>query len=212
MEHLFRRTVGAQFAPAEGARVALAMVPALVGIAVLGGTRVGGTVPAGALLGVLFVASCDLGPTLHIRVQAMGTGTVVGALLLGLGCRIGGPWWVAMLALAAMTFVSGLLSLVPSYGPLVAQVGIVLTILLALALGRDGGPAAAVPSALGFLLGGWPSACLSWCRPRLAGRRLPVARPHELHMRPLRQMRQRHLWPRQACPACLAAPAPVMRR
>lgn len=151
MWQVFRRTAGAPFTPVRGARVALAMLPALVGIAVLGHTRVGSDVAGGALLGVLFVASCDLGPSLRIRAQAMAVGALVGTLLLGLGSWIGGPWWVAVPALAVTTFLSGLL---PLYGPVCAQVGLILTILVALALGRDGGPATAAPTALGFLLGG----------------------------------------------------------
>ena len=151
MWQIFRRTAGAPFTPVRGAQVALAMLPPLVGIAVLGRTRVGSNVAGGALLGVLFVASCDVGPSLRIRAQAMAAGAVMGTLLLGLGSWIGGPWWVAVPALAVTTFLSGLL---PLYSPVIAQMGIILTILFALALGRDGGPANAVPAALGFLLGG----------------------------------------------------------
>src|SRR5262249_47901952 len=74
-----------------------------------------------------------------------------GALLMVLGSSIGGPWWVAVLTLTLATFIGGILSV---YGMGVAQVGIILTILFAMALGRDGGPAVAVPTALGFLSGG----------------------------------------------------------
>jgi hypothetical protein len=104
MWQVFRRPAGAQFTPVRGARVALAMLPPLVGIAVLGRTRGGSHVAVGALLGVLFVASCDLGSSLRIRAQAMAAGAVVGALLLGLGSWICGPWWVAVPTLAVTTF------------------------------------------------------------------------------------------------------------
>ena len=75
----------------------------------------------------LFVAFCDLGPSLRIRAQAMAAGTILGAFLLGLGSAIGGPWWVPVPILALATLLSGLLSV---YSPVVAQVGVILTILL----------------------------------------------------------------------------------
>jgi hypothetical protein len=56
-----------------------------------------------------------------------------------------------MPTLGLATFLGGLL---PLYGPVAAQLGVVLAILFALALGRDGGPANAAPTALGFLFGG----------------------------------------------------------
>jgi uncharacterized membrane protein YccC len=151
MWQVFWCTASTRFTPARGARVALAMLPPLVGIAVLGHSRVGSNVAVGTLLGVLFVAPCDQGTSLRIRAQAMTVGSLVGALLVGLGSWIGGPWWVAMPALAVTTFLSGLL---PLYGTVVAQMGTTLTVLVAFALGRGGGPATAVPTALGYLLGG----------------------------------------------------------
>jgi uncharacterized membrane protein YccC len=127
------------------------MLLPLVVLAVVGHNRVGSSAAVGALLGVLFAAFCDLGPSLRLRTWAMAAGAVAGAVLLGLGSWIGGTWWVAASTLALATFLSGLL---PRYGPVVAQVGTVLTIVFALALGRDGAPTQAAPTALGFLFGG----------------------------------------------------------
>jgi hypothetical protein len=134
--------------------MAAAMLLPVAIIQVLGRSRVGSAAAAGTLLGVLLVAFCDPGPSLRIRARAlaMAAGALVGALLLGLGSWIGGPpWWVAAPALALATFLGGVL---PRYGPIAAQLGIVLSIHFAVALGRGGGPATAAPSALGFLVGG----------------------------------------------------------
>ncbi len=152
MWQIFQRTAGARLTPVRGVRAALAMLLPVVVIDVLGRNRVSSSAAVGTLLGVLFVAFCDVGVTLRDRVRAMTAGATVGALLLTLGSAIGGLWWVAVLALALATFLSGMLP--PVYGPVAGQVGIVLTIVLAVALGRDGGLALALPSALGFLFGG----------------------------------------------------------
>jgi hypothetical protein len=151
---IFRRNVGAQFTPIRGAWMAIAMLLPVAIIQVLGHSRVSSAAAGGALLGVLFVAFCDPGSShsLPIRARAMAAGTLVGALLLGLGSWIGGPtWWVAALTLGLVTFLGGVLAL---YGPVAAQLGVILSILFAVALGRGGGPASAAPSLLGFLVGG----------------------------------------------------------
>jgi hypothetical protein len=151
MRQVFSRTADTQFTPGRGARAAVAMLLPVVVLEVLGRNRANGDAAAGTLLGVLFVAFCDIGTSPPIRARAMAAGAVVGALLLALGSSIGGSWWVAVLAVALATLLSGML---PVYGPVVAQVGIILTIVFALALGRDGGPIRAGPTALGFLFGG----------------------------------------------------------
>ena len=131
--------------------MAVAMLLPLLVLEVLGRNHVGSNAAVGTLLGVLFVAFCDLGPSLRIRAWAMAAGATLGALLMELGSAIGGSWWVVVPTLALATFLSGVLSV---YGPVVAQVGVILTIVFAVALGRDGGPASAVPAALGFIFGG----------------------------------------------------------
>jgi hypothetical protein len=170
---IFRRMDGAPFTPARGARVALAMLPPLVTIANLGHSRVGSNVAVGTLLGVLFVAPCDQGSSLRIRVEAMTAASLVGTLVVGLGSWFGEPWWVAVPVLGVTTFLSGLL---PLSGTVVAQVGTTLTVLVAFALGRDGGPATAVPTALGYVLGGilflalvFVSSALGWLLHLLGG-------------------------------------------
>jgi hypothetical protein len=127
------------------------MLLPLVVLEVLGRNRVGSNAAVGTLLGVLFVAFCDLGASLRVRTGAMTAGAVLGTLLLALGSAIGGPWWVAVPAIALATFLSGVLLV---YGPVVTQVGIILTVVFVVALGRDGGSAAAIPAALGFFFGG----------------------------------------------------------
>jgi uncharacterized membrane protein YccC len=147
----FRPTVGSHLDLARGARAAVAMLLPLFTLEALGRNQVGSQVAVGTLLGVIFVAFCDIGPTLRVRVRAMGCGAVVGALLILLGSWIGGSWWVAVPAIALATFLSGIL---PAHGQVVAQVGIILTMVFTVALGKDGGLAAAWPAMLGFLFGG----------------------------------------------------------
>jgi hypothetical protein len=146
-----RANPDAHLTPARGTRAAVATLLPLVIIELVGLGRLGSSAAAGTLLGALMAAFCDLGPSLHIRTRAMGAGILLGTLLMLLGSAIGGPWWVAVPALGIATFLSGLL---PIYGPVVAQVGTILTVVFALALGRASGPAAALPTALGFLFGG----------------------------------------------------------
>jgi uncharacterized membrane protein YccC len=147
----FHHSAGASFNPIRGAQVASALLLLVVVIEVLGRNRVSSSAAVGALVGVLIVAFCDVGRSLQIRARTMAAGAAGGALLFGLGSSIGGPWWVAVPALGLAVFISGALAV---YGPVVAQLGVILTIVFAVALGSDGGPAAAVPVALGFLIGG----------------------------------------------------------
>ncbi len=147
----FRRAAGTHLNPASGVLAVVGMLLPLLALETLGYIHVSSNAAAGTLLGVLFVAFCDLGPSVRIRVRAMAAGAVVGALLMGLGTAIGGPWWVAVPAIGLATFLSGLL---PMYGKVVAQVSVILTIVFALALGKGSGPSAALSSALGFLFGG----------------------------------------------------------
>jgi hypothetical protein len=141
----------ARLTPERGARVAVAILLPLVVLEVLGRTRVGSSVAGGTLLGVLFAAFCDLGPSLRVRTRAMGAGILLGAPLILLGFSIGSSWWVAALALTLATFLSGLLLV---YGLIATQVGTILAIVFAIALGQASGPAAGLLTALGFLLGG----------------------------------------------------------
>lgn len=151
MPQTLRPTSGVHLTPVRGARAAIAMLMSLLVLEGLVHNRVETSAAVGTLLGVLFVAFCDLGPSLRIRARAMSAGTVVGALLMALGSWISGPWWLAAPTLGLITFLAGVLAV---YGPVAAQVAVVLTITFALALGRGGGPSAAVPTALGFLFGG----------------------------------------------------------
>ncbi len=147
----FQRETDAHLAPGRGALVTVAMLVPLFIIEGMSRNRLDSSAAAGTLLGVLFVAFCDIGPALRTRMWAMGSSIVLGTLLMLLGAAIGGPWWVAVLALTLATVLSGLL---PVYGPAAAQVGTILTIVFAVALGSSGGRATAVPTALGFLFGG----------------------------------------------------------
>ncbi len=152
LQELFRPSAGSHLDPASGARAAVAMFLPLFVLEVIGRNEVGASAAAGTLLGVLFVAFCDLGPTLRARALAMSAGAIIGALLMLLGSWLGSLWWwTPALALALATFASGML---PPYGMVATQAGVILTIVLAVALGKDGGLAAAVPAALGYLFGG----------------------------------------------------------
>src|SRR5262249_40883417 len=104
MQPMFRRTAAAPLSPARGARGALALLLSLLAIAGLGRTPLGRSLAVGALSGVLFVAYCDLGPSLPNRTRAMAAGTLLGAPLLVLGDVLSRPWWVPVPALALATF------------------------------------------------------------------------------------------------------------
>jgi hypothetical protein len=151
LQDAFHRTAGSHLDPAKGARAAVSMLLPLLVLEVLGHNHVGSSAATGTLLGVLFVAFCDLGSTRRERLLAMSAAVVVGTLLLGLGAWIGGPWWVAVPALGLATFLSGLL---PVFGKVAAQVGTILTIVFALALGQAGRTTSALLTALGFFFGG----------------------------------------------------------
>ncbi len=77
--------------------------------------------------------------------------TLSGPLVVAAGRSLAPPWWLATLAVCIVTLLARLLFI---YGPLASLVGVLLTIVFVVTLGMDGGPATALPSALGVLLGG----------------------------------------------------------
>jgi hypothetical protein len=76
---------------------------------------------------------------------------VGGALMTALGRLIGGPWWVEIVEIFLVVFISKLLSV---YGRVAAAMGLLLTIPFVISLANRGGPATTLPAAGGFLLGG----------------------------------------------------------
>ena len=144
---LFRRKPGTRPNPVKGFYTALAMFLPLIVLSMLGQSAFGGLVMFGALI----TSFGDVGTSSRMQVRALGVTAVGGALMTGLGRLIGGPWWVELVEIFLVVFLGGLLRV---YGRVAAGIGILLTIPLVLSLSAHGGPATALPSAAGFLLGG----------------------------------------------------------
>jgi hypothetical protein len=151
LRHLFKITPGATLTPDRGLRTAGAFGLSLLVLAAFGRTPFGGALGLGFLLGVLFTSFGDVGTSVRARGVAMSALTLGGPLAMAAGRSLAASWWVAALAVFGVTLVAGFLFI---YGPLVSLVGMLLSIVFVVALGIDGGPATALPSALGFLLGG----------------------------------------------------------
>lgn len=151
LQYLFKITPGATLTPNRGLRTAMAFCVALLVLAVFGHTPFGGAVGFGFLLGVLFTSFSDVSASLRMQVGAMSAITLGGPLALAAGRSLAVPWWLVALAIFVVTLLAGLLSI---YGPLVSLVGVLLTIVFVVALSVDGGLGTALPSMLGFLLGG----------------------------------------------------------
>ena len=151
LQHLFSITPGATLTPSRGLRTAGAFGLSLLVLAAFGRTPFGSVLGFGFLLGVLFTSFCDVGASVCVRAVAMSALTLGGPLVVAAGRSLVAPWWLTALAVFVVTLFAGFLSL---YGPLVSLVGVLLTIVFVVSLGSDGGPATALPSALGVLLGG----------------------------------------------------------
>lgn len=151
LQPLFEITPGAKLAPARGLRTAVAIFLALLLLAVFGHTAFGNAVGLGFLLGVLFSSFCDFGASARARLVAMSALTIAGPFVVAVGRALSPAWWLAALVVFVVTFLAGLLL---AYGPLVGLIELQLTIVFVATLGIGGGPGTALPSALGFLLGG----------------------------------------------------------
>ncbi len=149
--HLFSITPGAHLKPARGVRAAVAIFLALLLLAAFGHTAFGSAAGLGFLLGVLFTEFCDLGSSQRARVLAMSALTIGGPLVVAAGRSWPALWWMDALAVFVVTLLAGSLL---SRSPLMSLVGLLLTIAFVVTLGMGGGAATALPSALGFLLGG----------------------------------------------------------
>src|SRR5260370_41923455 len=68
-----------------------------------------------------------------------------------MGLVIGGPWWVEIVEIFLVVFISGLLSV---YGRVAATMGLLLMLPFVSSLANRSGPATARPAAGGFLAGG----------------------------------------------------------
>jgi hypothetical protein len=144
---LFHSTPGARPNPVKGGYTALAIFLPLIVLNMLGQAAFGGQVMFGALL----TAFGDPGTSSRIQAKALLVVAIGGALMTAFGRLIGGPWWLELLEIFLAVLLSGLLA---AYGRAAAAVGLFLTIILVLSLSTRGGPASAVSSAAGFLLGG----------------------------------------------------------
>ena len=147
MAVLFRSNSGAKPNPVKGCSTALAMFLPLLVLTMLGQRAFGVLVMTGALL-----TSCgDIDTSYRIQAWSLGMTAVGGALMTALGRLIGGPWWVEIVEIFLVVFISGLLSV---YGRVAATMGLLLTIPFVSSLANRSGPATARPAAGGFLLGG----------------------------------------------------------
>jgi Fusaric acid resistance protein-like len=143
----WRVTPGAQLDPARGIRAAVAALVPLIVLAASGHVALG----AMAALGALLVSLCDVAASARVRFASLGLATLGGALLFSLGRSIGDLWWLAVPAIFVATLIAGL---VTTYGRAAAAMGLFLNVTFALALGLGGGPAVALPSLFGFMIGG----------------------------------------------------------
>jgi Fusaric acid resistance protein-like len=142
-----RRKPGAKLTPARGVSTAAAALLALGVVAVSHHISLASM----AIVGVLLVSLCDSGGATRARIQAMGSATLAGALLFALGRTIGDPWWLAVPAILVATLAAGIFVV---YGPAATAAGLILDVVFAVGLGMGGGPATALPSLVGFLIGG----------------------------------------------------------
>ena len=147
MAVLFRSNPGAKPNPVKGFYSALAMFLPLLVLTMLGQSAFGGLVMNGALL----TSFGDVGTSSRTRAWSLFMTAIGGTLVTALGRLIAGPWWVEIVEIFLVVFISGLLSV---YGRVAATMGLLLTITFVVSLATPGGPATARPAAGGFLLGG----------------------------------------------------------
>src|SRR5260370_25607981 len=144
---LFRSKPGAKGNPVKGFYTALAMFLPLLVLTMLGQSAFGGLVMIGALL----TAFGDVGTSSRTRAWSLFMTAIGGTLVTALGRLIAGPWWVEIVEIFLVVFISGLLSV---YGRVAATMGLLLTITFVVSLANPGGPATSLPAAGGFFLGG----------------------------------------------------------
>src|SRR5260370_33289040 len=123
------------------------MVLPLLFLTMLGQGAFGVLVMTAALL----TSFGDIGTSYRTQTWSLGMTAVGGALMTALGRLIGGPWWVEIVEIFLVVFISGLLSL---YGRVAATMGLLFTIPFVASLANRSGPATAEPTAGGFLLRG----------------------------------------------------------
>src|SRR5437588_4656150 len=143
----FRSSSGAKPNPVKGFYTALAMFLPLLVLTMLGQNAFGVLVMTGALL----TSFGDIGTSYRTWAWSLLMTAAGGALMTALGRLIGRPWWVEIVEIFLVVFISGLLSV---YGRAAAVMGLLLTITFVVSLANSGGPATALPAAGGFLLGG----------------------------------------------------------
>src|SRR5260370_10946220 len=127
------------------------MVLPLLFLTMLGQGAFGVLVMTAALL----TSFGDIGTSYRTQAWSLGMTAVGGALMTALGRLIGGPWWVEVVEIFLVVFISGLLSV---YGWVAATMGLLLTIPFVSSLANRTGPATALPAAVGFFSDGAGSA------------------------------------------------------
>src|SRR5260370_644270 len=149
---LFRSKPGAKGNPVKGFYTALAMFLPLLVLTMLGQSAFGGLVMIGALL----TSFGDVGTSSRTRAWSLFMTAIGGTLVTALGRFIAGPWWVEIVEIFLVVFISRLLSV---YGR--ASQLTLTSPLMRLSLLRAGGAAvaaggAAVAAGSGWILAGGP--------------------------------------------------------
>src|SRR5260370_7830242 len=121
MAVILRSNSGAKPNPVKGFYTAVAMLLALVGLSKHGQSAFGVLVMTGALL----TSFGDIGTSYRTQTWSLGMTAVGGALMTALGRLIGGPWWVEIVEIFLVVFISGPLSV---HGPLAATMVLLFTI------------------------------------------------------------------------------------
>ena len=147
MALLFRSNSDAKLNPVKGFYTALAMFLPLLVLTMLGQSAFGALVMTGALL----TSFGDVGTSPRTQAWSLGMTAAGGALMTALGRLIGGPWWVEIVEIFLVVFISKLLAV---YGRVAATLGLLLTIPFVSSLANRSGPATALTAGGGFLLGG----------------------------------------------------------
>src|SRR5258708_33213091 len=104
MAGLFRSNPGAKPNPVKGFYTALAMFLPLLVLSMLGQSAFGGLVMNGALL----TAFGDVGTSSRTRAWSLFMTAIGGTLVTALGRLIAGPWWVEIVGIFLVGFITGL--------------------------------------------------------------------------------------------------------
>lgn len=144
---LFRSKPDSKLNPVKGIYTALAIFLPLIILIWFGYGKFGVLV----MLGALLTSFGDVGTSYRTQARSMGITAAGGTIMTALGHITSDPWWLALLTLFLVIFISGLFCV---YGQIIAALGLLLMFPLVVSLGMHEGPATALLAAAGYLLGG----------------------------------------------------------